>query len=342
MPKLILDLKDKRPAWAMPPWVEEEIRAALPAEWSLHVMETAGDGSGDGVANLDPRLLEAAEDAEIYMGYGVPAPLLQAGRSLKWVHSGATGVGASLTSEMLASPVAFTNSKGIHGPPMADTVLGMILYFARGLDFSVSNKAQARWNQDPFYRRDHPLVELEHSVVGVFGFGGIGREVANRVLALGARVLAFDLSHGAEGFGEAEPLGGSEGFDRLLAESDFLVITAPETPESRGTFGREALTALKAGAVLINVSRGALVESDALLDALAEGRLRGVGLDVFETEPIQEDHPLWGFPNVIITPHVSGVSRHFWRRQTDLIVENLRRYFADEELLNLVDKQAGF
>ncbi|MFC1662437.1 hypothetical protein ACFL3S_13455, partial [Gemmatimonadota bacterium] len=159
MPKLVLDLKDRRPAWSMPGWVEDEIRAALPDGWVLHVMETEADGSGDGMANLSPQLVEAVRDAEIYLGYGVPAALLREGNALRWVHSGAAGVGGSLGPEMLASPVLFTNSKGIHGPPIADTVLAMILYFARGLDLGLANQARGIWDQDPFYRADHPLVE---------------------------------------------------------------------------------------------------------------------------------------------------------------------------------------
>jgi len=358
MPTIILDLNDRRPAWAMPSWVPEEIRRALPAGWTLHVMETEADGSGDGMVNLDPELVEAARGAEVYLGYGVPAALLREGKGLRWVHSGAAGVRGSLTPEMLASPVLFTNSKGVHGPPMADTALGMILFFSRGLDFGVAAKARGQWDKDPFYAAETPLAEMAFSTVGIFGFGGIGREVAKRVLALGARVLAFD--RGPEAFGESgarfqekappggaaptavEPLHGPDGFQRLLAESDFLVLTAPETPESRGAFDAEALSRMKPRAVLINISRGPLVDEEALVAALEEGRLRGAGLDVFTQEPLPEDHPLWALPNVLLTPHVSAVSRHFWRRQTDLILENFRRYLAGERLLNLVDKEAGF
>jgi len=308
-------------------------------------METEADGSGDGMVNLDPALVEAARGAEIYLGYGVPAALLREGKGLKWVHSGAAGVGGSLTPEMLASPVLFTNSKGIHGPPMADTALGMILYFSRGLDFGMAAKARNQWDKDPFYSGDNPLVELAHSTVGIFGFGGIGREVAKRCVALEARVLAYDRGPDVFESAEAslvEPLHGDSGFHRLLAESDFLVLTAPETPESRGKFDAEALSEMKPQATLINISRGRLVDEMALVEALTEKRLRGAGLDVFVEEPLPEDHPLWALPNVIMTPHVSAVTRHFWRRQTDLILENLRRYLAGEPLLNLVDKRAGF
>lgn len=374
MPVMVLDLNDRRPAWAMPDWVPSEIRAVLPPEWELRVMETPADGSGDGMVNLDPGLLEAARDAEIYLGYGVPAALLEAAERLRWVHSGAAGVGRSLTPEMLASSVLFTNSKGIHAPPMADTALGMILHFSRGLDLGVAAKARNQWDKDSFYAGDNPLVEISHCTVGIFGFGGIGREVARRCLALGARVLAFD--RGPEAFGEGddrfrddavytrnrgreghrepeadsppagfelvEPLHGPRGFQRLLEESDFLVLTAPETPRTRGVFDAAALARMSPRATLINISRGGLVDEGAMVAALRNGGLRGAGLDVFVQEPLPEDHPLWDLPNVLMTPHVSAVTPHFWRRQTDLILENFRRYLVGEPLLNLVDKEAGF
>lgn len=356
MPKVLFDMNDRRPAWSLPGWVAGEIREALPAGWTLQVMNTEADGSGDGVESLSPELLEAVRDAEIYLGYGVPAALLHEGSRLKWAHSGAAGVGGSLTPAMLESPVLFTNSKGIHGPPMGDTALAMILHFARGLDFGVMNKAEGRWNTEPYYQQDHPLTELDISTIGIFGFGGIGRQVAKRGRALGARVLAFDGGPNAfqdtgrmeQGF-EINPadqgleaLQGAEGFHRLLRESDFLVLTAPETPETRGKFDGPALALMKPTAVLINLSRGCLVSEKALVEALEENRLRGAGLDVFLEEPLAPGHPLWDLPNVVLTPHVSAVTRGFWRRQTDLILENLKRFFSGETLLNLVDKRAGY
>jgi phosphoglycerate dehydrogenase-like enzyme len=377
MPKLVLDLMDRRPAWSMPSWVPQEIEAALPQGWVVQVMDTEADGTGDGVTSVSPALLEAIRDAEIYLGYGVPAALLKEGAGLWWVHSGAAGVRGSLTPEMLDSPVLFTNSKGIHGPPMGDTAVGMILHFARGLDFALASQRRAVWDTGPFLRADHALVELAESTVGLLGFGGAGREVGKRALALGARVLAYDRGpeafgvaagsgegarvvagdHAAEGAARPTPgaasredepsqaletLHGPEGFDRLLNESDFLVLTAPETPQTRGVMDAAALARMKPTAVLINLSRGALVDEEALVTALEEGRLRGAGLDVFSTEPLPQGHRLWALPNVLITPHVSAVTRSFWRRQTDLIVENLRRFLAGEPLLNLVDKRAGF
>jgi phosphoglycerate dehydrogenase-like enzyme len=322
------------------------------------MIEAASDGSGDGSARVNPVVLEGVSDADVYMGYGIPSEVIQRGKRLRWVHSGAAGVGSSLTEEMLASDVLFTNSAGVHASPMAETVLGMILHFARGLDLAVRAQAAGRWDNASFYDADAPLTELGRSTVGIVGFGGIGRAVAARVAALGARVLA--LKRRSEGTGDI-PLEGPRASDgrirtvgaarvasgeaalrELLAVSDYLVVTAPSTPETIGMIGARELARMKPTAVLVNVSRGALVDEADLVQALARGRLRGAGLDVFAREPLPEGHPLWKLPNVLITPHVSAVTRAFWERESALIAENLRRFQAGEPLLNLVDKRAGY
>ncbi len=344
MPAVVLHMNDRRPAWAMPDWVVPEIRAALPEGWELRVVEEPADGSGDGLAAVSPAVLEAVRDAEVYMGFGIPAEVLREGVRLRWVHTGAAGVRGSLTPELRASPVVLTNSAGIHGPPMAETVLAMILHFARGLDLAVQAKAAGVWDRAPFMASDHPLRELSSSVVGLVGYGGVGREVGWRVRALGARVLALRRRSGGGRREEegVEVLHGGEGLQRLLATSDCVVLCAPETPRTRGIIDAGALRAMKPTAVLVNVARGRLVDEDALVEALRTGEIRGAALDVFQEEPLPADHPFWTLPNVLLTPHVSAVTRHFWRRETDLILENLRRFFAGEPLRNVVDKEEGY
>ena len=356
--RVVLDMMDRRPIWAMPTWVPEALRAELPDGWELVVVEEETSGSGDGAARVSAGVLEAVAGAEIYLGYGIGADILRAGKDLRWVHSGAAGVGSSLTPEMLASDVIFTNSAGVHAPPMAETVLGMLLFFFRGLDFAVHNQREARWSTDPYYVAGAPLQELSAATVGVVGFGGIGRELARRVASLGARVIALKRSPPRPGDGDLEPVGGTgsladrielahgpEGLARLLDASDAVVVAAPDTPETRGIIDAEALARMKERAVLINVARGRLVDEAALVAAVQEGRLRGAGLDVFWKEPLPADHPLWRASQVLVTPHVSAVTRGFWRRETDLIVGNLARYLRGaplEEWENVVDKRAGY
>jgi phosphoglycerate dehydrogenase-like enzyme len=259
---------------------------------------------------------------------------------------------------MLSRDVVFTNSAGIHAAPMAETVVAMILYFARGLDFGVEAHRRGEWDPDPFLDSDSPLFELADATVGIVGYGGIGTEVARRVASLGANVIGLKRVEPSRADAALEPVGGGgtmeahvelvrgpEGLDRLMSESSVVVVTAPETPETTGIIDAAALARLPPGALLINVARGSLVEEAALLSALSEGRLRGAGLDVFWEEPLPSDHPLWSLPNVMLTPHVSGVTRGFWRRETDLILRNLERYLAGtptDRWENVVDKQAGY
>jgi phosphoglycerate dehydrogenase-like enzyme len=322
----------------------------------------ASDGSGDGAARLAPGVLEAVAAAEIYFGFGIAAELLRAGPGLRWVHSGAAGVGSSLTPEMLASPVVFTNSAGIHAEPMAETVLGMILYFARGFDIAVAGKARRAWSSEGFYATEAPLREMRDATVGLVGFGGVGREIARRVAGMGARVIAVKRTAPREGEADLatvtgggslgdriELLHGASGLDAVLRESDVVVLCAPETAETRGLLDAAALARMKDGALLVNVGRGKLVDEAALVAELQAGRLRGAGLDVFAKEPLAPDHPLWGLPNVLVTPHISAVSCGFWQRETALILHNLACYVAGEDphaadtpWRNVVDKRAGY
>ena len=330
MSRVVLDLADRRPIWTVPDWAVDRVRDALPAGWELTRIQAPADGSGDGGRGPVPEVLEAVRGARVYLGYGVPPEILEAGAgTLEWVHSGAAGVGSSLHDAMRRSSVLFTNSAGIHGPPMAETVLGMILHFMRGFDFALAAQGDGRWDQAPFLAADTPVTELAGSTVGILGYGGIGREVGGRVEALGAHVLKLRRSGG-------DPL------ERILAESHVVVVSVPDTPDTRGLLTRDRLRSLRPGAILVNVSRGRIVDEDALVECLREGRIRGAGLDVFQKEPLSPDSPLWSLPNVFLTPHVSAVSRGFWRRETELIVENFSRFLEGRPLRNLVDREAGY
>lgn len=353
--RVVLDMQDRRPAWAMPSWVADRVRDALPPGSDLVVMEVPADGSGDGVARVHPAVLEAVEDADAYLGLGIPAEVLGRGRRLAWVHTGVAGVGGSLTPEMRGADVVFTNSAGIHGPPMAETVVAMLLHFFRGLDFAVHAQARGQWDVDPFLEAGTPVRELSRSTVGVVGFGGVGREVGRRCAALGARVLGLvrsppereetalaTVSGDATMGAAARTLAGPEGLELLLAESDAVVLCVPETDATRGLIGADALARMRPSAVLVNVGRGRLLDEDALVDALRGGRLRGAALDVFATEPLPGGHPLWSAPRALLTPHVSAVSDAYWERETELITDNVARWVAGEPLRNVVDRDAGY
>lgn len=336
----LMAMAEARPIFRLPWWVVERARAALGAGWDLRVVESPTAGTADGTGP-PPEALEALSDAEVYLGMGVPAEVLRAGPGLRWVHTGTTGVGSALTPELLAREVVLTNSAGVHGPPVADTALAMILHFARGIDIAVRAQARGRWEKGPFDAAEPLLREIPGSVVGLIGFGGIGREVAKRVLALGCRVLALKRRP-SEAPPGVEVHTDSAGLRTILAESHYLVLCAPETPETRGLLDGRAIASLRPDAVVVNVGRGALVDEGALVAALAKGSLRGAGLDVFVREPLPADHPLWRLDNVLITPHVSSYTDRFWEREAALMVDNLRRWTRGEPLRNVVDKTAGY
>jgi phosphoglycerate dehydrogenase-like enzyme len=345
MRRIVFNMQDERPAWAPPEWVVPRLRGALPAGFELVDVQAPVSGRGDG-AGISAEALAAMHGAEIYLGLGLPHALLQAGLAeparLRWVHTGTAGVGSLLHPELVAGDVILTNSAGVHAEPMADTILAMMLHFARGLDHAVRAQQRGAWDAAAFEQADSGVRELSGAAVGIIGYGGIGRALARRVNALGMAVLALRRSADAAVDEFATVLSGDDGLDRILAESDFLVLCVPATAATRGMIGVRELQRARHGAVLINVARGGIVDEAALLDALRSGRLRGAALDVFDEEPLPPDSPLWEAPRVLITPHVSATSDRFWERQAALIIDNLTRYAEGRQLRNVVDVKAGY
>ena len=187
-----------------------------------------------------------------------------------------------------------------------------------------------------------PVREFQELRLGLVGLGGIGTAVARRALALGMSVAGVRRRPARAGPPGMRWVGGLHELPRLAAESDCLVIAAPHTGATAGAVGRRVLELLPRHALVVNASRGSLLDEVALLALLDEGRLRGAALDVFGMEPLPEDHPFWGHPRVLVSPHVSAVSVRFWERETALIVDNIRRYLAGAPLTNVVDLEAGY
>jgi len=339
--RLVVDLQSPRAAWRVPPQAVTTIRDALGQGWEVVNVAAPAASDGDGGSGSDESV-RAARGVEIYLGFGVSRGVLEAGRgTLRWVHSGTAGVGSSL-AHLRGTGVVLTNSAGIHAEPMADWVLSAITYFARGLDYQLAAQRRAHWAKGEFADLAVPLMELRDVRVGLLGLGGIGRAVAARCAALGMRVAALRRRPELGGAPEVAWVGGLADLPRLASESNCLVVAAPETGATAGAVTRTVLERLPAGAVVVNVSRGGLVDEDALLDLLQRGRLRGAALDVFAAEPLPPGHPFWAHPRVLVSPHVSAVSTRFWERETGLILDNIRRYLAGEELRNVVDLEAGY
>ena len=339
--RLVVDLASPRAVWRIAEPSVAAIRAALGGGWEALEVRAPAASDGDGGSG-SRESIAATRGAEIYLGYGVPAGVVDAGRpTLRWVHTGTAGVGSSLP-QLRGSGIVLTNSAGIHAEPMADWVIAAIAYFARGLDRMVEAQALGRWAKDDFTDLTLPVRELRDLRVGIIGLGGIGSAVARRALALGMSVAGVRRRATQRGPEGVRWVGILEELPRLAAESDCLVIAAPHTGATAGAVSRRVLELLPKGAMVVNVSRGSLLDEAALLDLINAGRVRGAALDVFAVEPLPPDHPFWSHPRVLVSPHVSAVTTRFWERETALIVDNIKRYLAGAPLTNVVDLEAGY
>jgi phosphoglycerate dehydrogenase-like enzyme len=342
MRRAVLNMRDERPVWAPPADLADRLRARLGTGWELVEVEAPVSGRGDG-SGTSAEAIEAMRGAEIFFGLGLSRDLLLAGLDagrLRWVHTGAAGVASLLHPELRTSGIILTNSAGIHAEPIAETVMAMLLHFARGLDHTVRAQHRRTWDASPFESGDG-IRELAGATLGIVGYGGIGRAVARRATALGMHVLAT-RRRAQEDEDGVEMLSGADALSGLLERSDVVVLSVPATEETRSLIDADALARMKRDAILINVARGSVVDEEALVAMLRERRLRGAALDVFAAEPLPEDSPLWTLDNVLITPHVSATSPRFWEREGALMLDNVGRYLSGATLRNVVDVTAGY
>jgi phosphoglycerate dehydrogenase-like enzyme len=253
---------------------------------------------------------------------------------LGWIHVAAAGVDRLLFDELRTSDVIVTNSRGVFDRPIAEFVLACILAFAKDMPGSWRLQQKRRWA--------HRVTErVDGKTALIVGTGAIGREIARLLRALGITVLGAGRSmrNGDADFGTVHD---SSRLPELVSDVDYLVNVAPLTGSTRRMIDADVFAALKPSARLINVGRGETVDTDALVGALRSGRLAGAALDVFEEEPLPADHPLWSFPQVLISAHMSGDAAGGKDALADMFVRNLRRYVNGVPLVNVVDKHLGF
>lgn len=280
-------------------------------------------------------MLAAAPEAEVIFG-GLDLALFAAARRLRWVQVPAAGVDGVLTPEFVASSVTLVSAKGTVGTHLADHAMALLLALIRGVHTALRAKT---WRAQPAIRQ--ASWELEGRTIGIVGLGGTGRAFAERAAPFGARLIAVDPEPVSRPACVHE-LWGMERFDDLIAQSDVVVICAPLTEATRGLFDRSVFRRMPDHALLINVTRGGIVEGEALMEALTTGQIGGAGLDVLPWEPLPDEHPLWRMENVIITPHCAGGSPLREGRAVEQFCENLRRDLAGEPLVGVIDKQKGY
>ena len=312
----------------VPEWVEKSLQEKFPQVQFV-------------VAREETTVSRELEDSEILVSWSLTDEQLARAQSLRWVHSPAAGVTQLLRPPLVASDVIVTNATTVHAVPVAEQTIALMMALTRRLRDCFQYQTEHRWGQTPSWQPGCIPGEVNGKTIGLVGLGAIGREVATRARALQMKIVAV----------KRDPLRGASSADKvytlsqlsaLLSESDYVVLAAPSTPETLRLIGERELRRMKPTAFLINVSRGTLVDTPALVRALEAGTIAGAGLDVTDPEPLPPEHPLWTMPNAIITPHLGGATDRYWSRQAELLQENLRRYLAGEPLLNLVDKKRGY
>jgi D-2-hydroxyacid dehydrogenase (NADP+) len=329
--KLVICVWHRLSLWNPPPEMAARIRGRWPDMRVIHLPNYDG-------------LERELPDTDIFVGYSLRAEQFEVSKKLKWIHATAAAVGQLMYPELRASGIEVTNASGVHRVPMAEHILGTLVALARRFPDCVRYQQQSHWAQQELWDGVPAALrprELRGQTVLFIGFGAIGREVAKIAQPLGVRIWAVTRSGKADK-DLAERVFPAAALREALPQADFVVLAAPETPETTRMIGAREFALMKPSAYFVNVSRGTLVDEPALIQALEQGKFAGAALDVTSEEPLPTESPLWKLDNVFITPHMSAVSEHLWDRQTDLVIENLERWFSGRELVNRVDLARGY
>jgi phosphoglycerate dehydrogenase-like enzyme len=317
------------------------------------IVEAAGAMQVVNAADDRTAQMEIA-DADAFFGK-ITRPLLAAAKNLRWIQSPTASLEHYIFPELVEHPAVLTNMRGLYSDVIAEHVLGMMLAFTRNLHTYIRNQATGTWSPvggeetrvsfatgpGMVNAMDHAHRTLGELALGLVGLGSIGSEIARRASQFDMRVLAVDpiARKAPEGVSTLWP---TSRLDEMLAEADMIVVAAPHTPETRHLFTRGRFQKMKRSAYFINIGRGAIVKLDDLVAALEAGEIAGAGLDVFEIEPLPADHPLWRFPNVILTPHIAGQAVCVPARHLGVVVNNVHRFINGQPLINAVDKARWF
>jgi phosphoglycerate dehydrogenase-like enzyme len=258
------------------------------------------------------------ERSPVVTGLGIDEGLLMRAQNLDLFACASSGINHLPVESLREREITVTNASGIHAPGIAEQAVGNMLVFSRRLHEGWNRKQKREW-------RHYQASELTGRTVTVVGLGSIGTAVTERLAGFDVDTIGVRYTP-SKGGPTDEVIGFDEtAFHSALADTDYLVIACPLTAETRGLIGKEELVTLPPEAVVINVARGPILDTDALLWAIRDGCLRGVALDVTDPEPLPRDHPLWSFDNVLITPHMAGHTPHHWARLADILSENVRR-----------------
>ncbi len=329
--KLVICIWHRFALWIPPPELAQGIRERWP---EMRVVQLPR------YDKLDHEL----PDADIFVGVTLRPEQFAMARKLKWIHCTAAAVGQFMYPELRSSGIELTNARGIHRIPMAEHIAGTLVALARRFPDCFSYQQQGHWSQQELWEGVPAALrprELHGQTVLFIGFGAVARQAAKLARAFGMRIFAVTRSGRSEDALAEQTFPASKLRD-ALPHADFVVLAAPETTETRKMMGEAEFALMKPSAYFINVARGTLVDEPALIRAVQQRKIAGAALDVTSEEPLPPDHALWKLDKVFITPHVSAISKQLWPRQTELLLDNLERWFSGRELLNRVDLARGY
>jgi phosphoglycerate dehydrogenase-like enzyme len=335
--RVLIVLKHRFQLWNAPEWFVQKLKVEFPD------IDFVSRNNYDTI-DSDIR------DADVVVSWSLNADQLKHASKLRWVHSTAAAIHQLMIPEIVNSDIVLTNARSVHGPVVAEHVLALMFALAKRLPTAMRMQREHHWGQEDMTREQPPIRELREATLGLIGVGSIGGHVAKIAAAMGMRVLAVRANpqKGIDWLPASDPnrsqhrVYGPKDLDLMLADSDFVVVSAPVTNSTKHLIDAPALAAMKPDAYLINVARGALVDQATLVEALRSKKIGGAALDVFEEEPLPANSPLWDLDNVLITPHSAGIAHKLWERQYTLFSQNLHRFITGAPLVGLVNKSAGY
>jgi phosphoglycerate dehydrogenase-like enzyme len=312
-----------------------------PAERQLAMLEKPLAGVKLIAGNSVEAFEQAAVHAEVLFNWSGSFALFRSVfgmcPNLRWVHSRSVGLERTLFPELMESPVPLTNGSGVFSASLGEFTLAAILYFAKDFRRMIRNQKAGVWEA-------FDVMPVSGHTVGIIGYGDIGRAIAARVRPLGMTVLAVRRHasplRGADRL--VEQTYGPEHRIEMLSRCDYVVVAAPLTSETRGMICEPEFAAMKPTAVVINVGRGPVINEEALVSALSNGRIKGAALDVFDHEPLPQGHPFYRLENVLLSPHCADHTPDWLDQAMQFFIAQFDRFRKGELLLNVVDKKLGY
>ena len=326
--KIVIALPHRFSLWQSPPWFIERLKAQFPQLFFSEVKDYMG-------------LPMQLKDADVFVGWSLRPEQLSLAPKLLWIHSPAAAVHQLMFPALVKSKIMVTNSSEVHGPVVGEHTMALMMALARRLEMAVWYQQQKVWAQEQIWNEKPRPMEIAGANLLLVGLGNIGREIVQRAKAMGMQVIGI-REHPEKGNEGCEAVFSPTHVDTILRDIDFVVLAAPLTESTRGFINAARLARMKPTAYQINVSRGPLIDDNALIAALRGKKIGGAALDVFEEEPLPPNSPYWTLDNCLVTPHIAALTEKLWERHYALFSDNLVRFMSGKSLRGLVDKQRGY